>query len=296
MRRSLEVFFPGSEGSRLVSKLHSLGTTPLAGALWSMEIKRLKFLVVFVVSCGFLVSPSSSRLWANDCQANLQILSRALDYAMGEKVVLVHGTSLLSLKEAMRTGHFRTGVKGTDETQDTADHLYFYPARDRHNWMVDSSEFVDMFDHDGIPDYGAVHAAGVYAEALAKTHEFLKRMGHQPDDHEAYVLARAYFEQPDIADRFRIDLMEKFGLSPERLREIEKELRPLRGIVLGFDAQVMSQFELLPGDGQERWDRGTMDVKIHVPNGLPLEFLRGASTQSKQEHEELMEVLLSGTP
>ena len=191
-----------------------------------------------------------------------------------EDVIGFHGTSLLSTIHLMQSGKLLPSV-----AQGSANHLgflYFFPNKD----AFPNHPLRDSF----LPFAEAAKLPCGYAHDSTRKHYFLRELGLDPSVSENYLSA-AYLLDIDMmlpGDPFAHSAyqplrarLNSIGISDEMIKKAAQDAwrRAGKGVVVTLHKDCLGRFEVSDGDDA---DTGLMsDLKLRVPDGLPIEFLTG---------------------
>jgi hypothetical protein len=218
----------------------------------------------------------------------------------------VHGTSLFSLIEGIRTGFIPGTVTHEDEWHDpTKRDLYFMPLK-RHQEMI-------PFDLDYEEENDAMRSVESYASAIAFAHAFFREVGLPIEDpelqrtyHAKQFLQdgftnekeiqnlrdsikndspefRAHIErtiQQDIeAEEEMVAHFRELGIGRDQLACAKIKAHIFKGVLLGLHPTIFQDYDVLLGDR----DQG--DLRLRSDRGLDIRHITGCSVSGLLERK-----------
>lgn len=179
-----------------------------------------------------------------------------------------HGTSLEAVEFMIENGHLPGGK--------------FEHIDSMENWLYFSPKYPMRSDYKEKASNPIEEAKG-YAGYIAGSHFLLRELGLDIDNQEFENKARNLvadtpndmFNDPEAEHRF----FQKMGINRESLDLLIKKARKRKGLVLGLSEERMSFQIILPGDA------GGEDMRVHIPDGLGVDFLSGLEPVGDEEWE-----------
>lgn len=176
-----------------------------------------------------------------------------------------HGTSLEAIEFMIENGQLPGGKFGHIDSDDSW--LYFSPKEPMR----------DDYKGRGLDQ---LEDAKGYAEDIAQGHSLLKQLGLDIGNKDFEIKARHLatndpndLNDPDAEYNFFLGL----GIEKKLLDKSIKKARKQKGVVLGLSKKGLSDQTILPGD------KGGEDMRVHVPNGLSIDFLSGLEPLGDEE-------------
>lgn len=248
-----------------------------------MRLATLLIAVYFMTPAKLIASESVNR-----CAQALAAFRSGID---NSQTIAVHGTSIETLRLAIRTGIFPGGAEGVLNGR-----FYLFPNPDNpnlpqfflaHELRPEAEPFRDLYINNNLSLWGAVREAGGYAEdiAFARRVETLIKQ-HTGKDIDPELLSDLRVEWNPRSQNFpnfpeAWTQLARLGLERTEARNIFSEAGVAKGLVISFDTDLFSLFPPKPADP------GDSGIWVDAASGIPFELIRGIEPMGDSEYDEL---------
>ena len=237
-------------------------------------------------------------------------IEQGLDF---DRCIGIHGTSLRTILEGIRTGFIPGSPAAKDEFYDeSARDLYLYPLQ-RHASLL-------PIGFEPLKEHIAWYQARKYAESNAFSYEFLDLLKLNKEifyDVSPHLVRLMTYESPDVpttmldsdldalssihsidketlssiirrvddvrvvANEESISIFENMGFTRAQLLSAREKALKYKGVLFGLHRDMLDQYPILLGD------TGEGDLRVRTRDGIDIKFISGFYVQGKKEMQIL---------